>query len=61
MVHTHFDPQEWLKDTYCISKVDNKQHNIAEVSLKDMYCTTDVKDNKGTMSVSTFYCAKQSL
>jgi hypothetical protein len=32
--------------------VDNKQHNIAEVSLKDMYCTTDVKDKKGAKSVS---------
>jgi hypothetical protein len=39
--------QEWLKDTLCLSKVDNKQHNIAEVSLKDMFCTTDVKDKKG--------------
>ena len=43
--------QEWLKDTFCLSKVDNKQHNIAEVSLKDMFCSTDVKDKKGRKKV----------
>ena len=35
----------------CLSKVDNKQHNIAEVSLKDMYCAADVKDKKGRKSL----------
>jgi hypothetical protein len=36
-----------------MSKVDNKQHNIASVSLKDMYCTTEVKDKQGKKSVRT--------
>lgn len=36
--------QEWLKDTFCEDPADKKQHNIAEVPLKDMFCTTDVKD-----------------
>ena len=36
--------EEWLKETFCEDPRDNKQHNIAEVPLKDMYCTSDVRD-----------------
>lgn len=44
--------QEWLKDTYCEDPADKKQHNIAEVPLKDMFCTTDVKDKPSARGVS---------
>ena len=44
--------QEWLKDTFCEDPADKKQHNIAEVPLKDMFCTTDVKDKPSARGVS---------
>ena len=44
--------QEWLKDTFCEDPADKKQHNIAEVPLKDMFCTTDVKDKPSASRVS---------
>ena len=44
--------QEWLKDTFCEDPADEKQHNIAEVPLKDMFCTTDVKDKPSASRVS---------
>ena len=40
--------EEWLKDTYCKDPADNKEHNIAEVPLKDMFCTSDVQDKLST-------------
>ena len=36
--------EEWLKETYCKDPADNMRHNIAEVPLKDMFCTGDVTD-----------------
>jgi Leucine-rich repeat (LRR) protein len=35
---------QWLKDTFCEDVADNRQHNIAEVPLKDMYCGSGVVD-----------------
>ena len=36
--------EEWLKETFCKDPADNQRHNIAEVPLKDMFCTGDVTD-----------------
>ena len=41
-----------MKDTFCEDPADKKQHNIAEVPLKDMFCTTDVKDKPSARGVS---------
>lgn len=52
--------EEWLKDTFCLDPADHKQHNIAEVPLKDMFCTGDVKD-KPSARVSNFFAKKNFL
>ena len=36
--------EQWLKETFCKDPADNQRHNIAEVPLKDMFCTGDVTD-----------------
>eukprot|EP00095_Tigriopus_kingsejongensis_P007576 maker-scaffold506_size152672-snap-gene-0.24 protein:Tk07576 transcript:maker-scaffold506_size152672-snap-gene-0.24-mRNA-1 annotation:"leucine-rich repeats and immunoglobulin-like domains protein 2-like" len=36
--------EEWLQETYCEDPADQKQHNIAEVPLKDMFCLGEVSD-----------------
>ena len=40
--------QQYLKETTCKDPADGKEHNIAEVPLKDMFCTTQVTDKQGT-------------
>jgi len=51
----HFFPfKEWLKDTFCLNQADKKQHNIAKVSLKDMYCTDQVKEKSKARLVGSF-------
>ena len=43
--------EEWLKETFCIDPVDDRQHNIAKVPLKDMFCDSDVQDKPSTRVV----------
>ena len=35
---------KFLKETICKDVADNKEHNIAEVPLKDMFCNGNEKD-----------------
>ncbi len=39
--------QEWLSVTDCKDPADGDKHNIAEVPLKDMFCTQPVSDLPG--------------
>ena len=50
--------EEWLKDTYCKDPADNKEHNIAEVPLKDMFCPSDVQDKLSTKVRMLEKCTK---
>ena len=43
--------EEWLKETFCIDPVDDRQHKIAKVPLKDMFCNSDVQDKPSTRVV----------
>jgi len=45
-IEEEWNPVEegWLKETFCKDPADNQRHNIAEVPLKDMFCTGDVTD-----------------
>ena len=39
--------EQWLQETFCQDPADEKEHNIAEVPLKDMFCDDDVTDKPG--------------
>ena len=40
--------EQWLKLTQCTDPADEREHNIAEVPLKDMFCTAaDIVDDDG--------------
>ena len=54
---------EYLKDTFCKDITDNKEHNIAEVPLKDMFCSGNVKDKSPKVKVSLWgaNCQNKSL
>ena len=45
--------EQWLKETFCKDPADNQRHNIAEVPLKDMFCTGDVTDKPSARVSST--------
>ena len=48
-INDEWNPVEetWLQDTHCKSPRDGKEHVISEVSLKDMFCDSSVKDKPG--------------
>ena len=43
--------KKYLEETFCIDHVDNKQHNIAEVQLKDMFCDGNERDKTPKVKV----------
>lgn len=54
-IEEEWNPVEegWLKETFCKDPADNQRHNIAEVPLKDMFCTGDVTDKPSARVSST--------
>ena len=42
--------EEWLQETTCKDPADGKEHNIAEVPLRDMFCADDVTDKPGKVN-----------
>ena len=51
---------EWLKETSCVDPADRQEHNIAEVPLKDMFCTDDVSDKPPRVKVRVLVYSTQS-